>query len=189
VLPPLVTSNEYRGIHMTSSIVTPTHPRFKNIAGEKYNHLTAISYSHINKQRQAMWICLCDCGNKSVVESYALRKGRTKSCGCVAKENPGNLRHGMRGHPLYCTWMGMKDRCSNPKNKKYKYYGDRGISVCKNWEISIDSFISDMGEKPTTKHSIDRINNDGNYEPGNCRWATSSQQNSNKRPKNSANNT
>ena len=129
------------------------------------------------------FLCECDCGKRKVISMKALRSGATTSCGCrigkVASER--QLRHGHARHGrvtrTYKTWLGMKDRCNNPNNRAYGNYGGRGITVCERWrgENGFENFLEDMGTKPKGL-SLDRIDNNGNYEPGNCRWATSKQQ-------------
>ncbi len=120
-------------------------------------------------------LCICDCGVQTIVYDNNLRYGYTKSCGCLRGEN-----HGLRETPEYRTWKAMRRRCFSPSDKKFKSYGGRGISICKEWD-SFPQFLSDMGTRPSKQHSIDRINNDGNYSPSNCRWAITTQQNRNRR--------
>lgn len=117
-----------------------------------------------------------------------LASGNTKSCGCLRRETTSLVglakkTHGMRDTPEYGVWANMKDRCYNPSSEDYKNYGGRGIKVCERWLNSFENFYEDMGEKPWSKllYSLDRINNDGNYEPSNCRWATVKQQVNNRR--------
>jgi hypothetical protein len=170
--------------------------RFVEMSGMKFGRLTVVSRAgSVAYRRVATWRCRCDCGVETIVEGRSLRSGHTKSCGCYAietrkkngKKSGGNQRTthghcvGYRFSPTYGTWAAMRKRCENESHDRYKYYGGRGIRVCDRWK-SFENFLADMGPKPTPQHSIDRFpDNDGNYEPGNCRWATSSEQARNQR--------
>jgi len=133
----------------------------------------------------AYWDCLCDCGNISRVSGSHLRGGFAKSCGCARDRwttNPRRTSHGMAKTKEYHAWQAMKARCSNPNLPNYSRYGGRGIRVCKEWQDSFQAFFSHMSLAPSKGHSLDRYpDNDGNYEPGNCRWATATEQQANLR--------
>ncbi len=134
---------------------------------------------------QRRMLCRCDCGSETVVLLNSLRFARTRSCGCIANEatatrNRRNATHGMSASPEFAVWRSMKQRCSNENHVAYSLYGGRGITVCDLWRDSFERFWKDMGTRPSLAHSIDRIDNDGNYEPGNCRWATVVEQGRNK---------
>lgn len=165
-----------------------------NMVGEKHGRLTVIAQNPQRLRGQLTWDCVCDCGERILaVKGGDLRSGNTKSCGCLRREMGAALggasrKHGESLHnrsgrgstPEYSAWANMKSRCQNPNHRSYGDYGGRGITVCERWQ-SFESFIADMGRRPNDFHSLDRIDNNGNYEPGNVRWATSQQQNANQR--------
>lgn len=164
--------------------------RGRNLVGLRYSRLTVISYAGKNSRLDAYWECICDCGKTTVVTGHNLTRKNTKSCGCLHAEilkTPGkkfHWKHGfspLRGKkPTYYVWATMIQRCTNPNSEKYRIYGARGITVCERW-FDFKNFLADMGERPSPKHSIGRIENNGNYEPSNCRWETSKQQARNRR--------
>lgn len=132
----------------------------------------------------AYWPCRCECGSAREVLGNSLRSGMSTNCGCVRRAKVGarNHTHGLTNTREYVVWCGMIARCEYPKHKGFRYYGARGIRVCDRWRNSFEAFLEDMGEPPTARHVIDRYpDNDGNYEPGNCRWATVKQNANNTR--------
>lgn len=158
-----------------------------NLTGREFSRLTAIGLAPPGARGNKRWLCRCECGTFKVVFAQVLKNGGTKSCGCYIRELSRNrlLRHGHTTHgnrsQIYDAWQSMRSRCNNPKNKAYRNYGGRGIAVCERWNSSFLDFVADMGEPPSANLSLDRINNNGNYEPENCRWATWTQQRHNRR--------
>jgi hypothetical protein len=132
--------------------------------------------------RQRTALCRCSCGNERTIPVQSLKSGASTSCGCIrnAATARRNETHGMSGTPEYSIWCKMRDRCANGFNLDYPHYGGRGIRVCARWNSSFEAFFADMGSRPSPKHSIDRIDVNGNYEPGNVRWATPHTQAQNK---------
>lgn len=153
-----------------------------DITGQRFGLLVAIERLPINADRRHLWRCLCDCGTEAVRKPGHLLGGKSQSCGCARPHlrTHGNSTRASGQTKEYSTWSRMRSRCLNRKAADYKYYGGRGISVCERWQ-SFDAFLADLGPAPSPSHSIDRIDNDGNYEPGNCRWATKKEQSRNTR--------
>lgn len=153
-------------------------PRFVDKTGMRFGSLVAMSYQSVNGRFR--WLCRCDCGNRTIVAGGNLHlndDGGTRSCGCSKKGNP---THGQSRTAIYRIWKKMRRRCGNPKDSGFRYYGARGITVCKRWQV-FENFLADMGERPSPRHSIDRINNNLGYKPSNCRWATVNEQRRNTR--------
>lgn len=152
--------------------------KFKDLIGRKFGKLLVLHKTM--KNNRIYYNCLCDCGNILDIRNDSLLAGKD-NCGCltVYRIKKANTKHNNSTHKLYPIWVSMMSRCNKPNNKAYANYGGRGIKVCHRW-YNILNFIEDMGERPDG-FSLDRINNDGNYEPSNCRWADSKTQNNNRR--------
>lgn len=157
----------------------PTGRQFINYTGKKVGRMSVISYAG-KRNGKCMWNCLCECGAEWITQSCNIP--RTNSCGCLWRDRMeevfvkhGNGRVGQHT-PEYKIWQSMRARCNNPNTPRYERYGGRGITICERWN-DFNNFLADMGERPSPKHSIDRYpNQNGNYEPGNCRWATNIEQ-------------
>lgn len=165
--------------------------RLIDLGGQVFGRLTVVDRAENNRHGQTMWECVCGCGREVTVCSMSLRNGDTQSCGCVRREvmavshrhhGHAQQRDGTRPSPTYVSWRAMLARCYDSSHPYFHNYGGRGITVCDRWRYSFKAFLSDVGTRPSVKHSIDRYpNNDGDYEPGNVRWATRTEQNRNRR--------
>lgn len=158
----------------------------KDLTGQRFGRLTVLEYAGVAKNRNAKWKCKCDCGEVCVVSSSSLLTGHTQSCGCLHKErtSESHATHGMSRTHIFENWQDIRRRCFDPRRKAYKNYGGRGITVCNEWRNDFQAFfdyVSKLDHFGEGGYSIDRINNNGNYEPGNVRWATDTEQARNKR--------
>lgn len=168
--------------------------RLVNLKGQRFGRWLVIKFSGLDGRQQATWLCCCECGTRKVLHASDLKRGNTRSCGCLRKEiisllQRGNTIRRTHGasrlqsplHPTFSTWQAMKARCLNPNASNFAFYGGRGIKICKRWVFSFNNFWIDMGRKPKGM-TLDRFpNRDGDYKPSNCRWATARTQSNNRR--------
>ncbi len=159
-------------------------PGKHNLIGQRFGRYLVLAEAP-NQGSNVRWLCRCDCGNLRMVQAGALREGTSTSCGCYSREakSKTHTKHGcgVQRTPEYLAWVNMKARCRRKTHPGYGRYGGRGIKVCERWLTSFNNFLADMGQRPSEQHSLDRINNNGDYEPGNCRWATIIEQQNNLR--------
>jgi hypothetical protein len=159
--------------------------KFVDLSGQKFGKLTVVKRATFNNSEgKPMWDCVCDCNPNEHIFCYGsnLKTGKIVSCGCQKIENcKSRSTHNMSQTTTYKIWKSMKRRCHNPQATNYKDYGARGIAVCDRWFNSFENFLADMGERPSKEYSIERKDGNKNYEPDNCIWATSTEQNRNKK--------
>jgi len=153
-------------------------PKIERLEGQRFSRLIVQSFDEVRPDRNAVWICLCDCGNTVRVTTALLKFGKVKSCGCLTREI--SITHGMANSRPYNIWRGMKTRCTNPNEPNYERYGGRGITYSPDWE-TFEGFWKDMEAGYADELSIDRIDNEQGYSKDNCRWSTIEEQNFNKR--------
>ena len=154
----------------------------KDLTGQKFGKVTAINPAGTNESGNTLWLCECECGNKTIVVNSNLTRGNSKSCGCVGRDKiiKRNTIHNLCHTRIYNVWRNMKERSLNPNCKEYKYYGGRGIKICDKW-FEFKNFYNDMQKTYQEHLTLDRTDVNGNYEPSNCRWVTQLRQANNKR--------
>lgn len=158
-----------------------------DLTGERFGRLVAVEFSHRHVSPggspASMWLCRCDCGKESIHSLGMLRSGQAKSCGCGIRDAVIRrcTTHGQSKAPEYNVWRAMKRRCYTKNDKNFHLYGGRGIKVCDQWKNDFNRFLDDVGPRPSSHHTLDRIDSSGNYEPSNVRWASRKEQSRNRR--------
>lgn len=167
-----------------------SHNNVVDLTGMQFGRITVVCRADNSKSRKVRWLCKCSCGVEKIIRAGSLCRGKSASCGCLRRELvvARLTRHGNSHVPEYSVWRAMLERCNNTNHVGYKNYGGRGISVCLRWQENFQFFLDDMGPRPSSELTLERNNNDGDYEPGNCRWATRSEQVLNSRPRNKTGN-
>lgn len=164
----------------SGSVTTCGCGKVKDLTGKTFGYLTVLSRAE-NKGKLICWNCLCICGKKKIIQGYSFSSGKTISCGCYRKKVL--TKHGMSKTPEYKAWTSLLMRCYSQKDISYEYYGGRGIKVCERWN-KFENFYDDIGDRPSNKHSLDRVDSNGDYCKENCKWSTILEQNCNKRNNN-----
>lgn len=167
---------------MAAAHPIPADRRFQDLTGKRFARLTVVHYLG-KRGAAAYWLCQCDCGKTKEIAGTSLKQGASQSCGCLHKEINSEVHrtHGMNHSPEHKSWIAMRVRCGYDKSPSYERYGAAGIVVCDRWLNSFENFYADMGPKPSETHTIERVDNSRGYEPGNCIWATPSEQAKNRK--------
>ena len=167
---------------MAEQTVVKSGRVLKDITGQRFGMLVVTGRDRRDGEREAHWHVRCDCGGATIVRGGSLRSGLQDSCGCAGLERTKKAatKHGRTNDSIFHIWSGMRFRTRNPNSKSWKRYGGRGITMCDRWFDSFEAFLADMGERPSSRHSVERMKNDLGYEPGNCRWALPKEQSRNK---------
>lgn len=177
---------KYRASARTVECSPSTHKQFVNMSGQRFGRWLVIRFYgkriYESGNEVSLYLCQCDCGNERLVLASNMRSGISESCGCLKEELTSKraTTHGMSKTPIWFVWMNMHERCRNPNNTEWENYGGRGIRVCEEWK-SFEGFFEDMKMPPTPKHTIERVDVNGNYEKSNCVWATHIEQGRNRR--------